>query len=93
MAYNKDNLFLMTTPSYMGDYRFWAYKSVDAIATVNTAGYISNAKEMGMLVHDLVVVVDTATPTVSWCVVISVDATTGAANLSDGTAVAVTNAD
>jgi hypothetical protein len=93
MAYNKDNLFLMTTPSYQGDFRFWTYKSTDAIATVNTAGYISNAKEMGMILYDLVLVVDTATPTVNWCVVMAVDATTGVANLSDGTAVSVTIGD
>jgi hypothetical protein len=93
MAYNQDNLFLMTLPSLMGDHRWWTYKSADAIADVNTAGYISNAKDMGMKVMDLVLVVDTATPTAQWCVVRTVNATTGAGDLSDGTTIAVTNSD
>jgi hypothetical protein len=93
MAYSKDNLFLMTIPSLQGDFRFWTYKSADAIADVNTAGYISDAKDMGMRVHDLVFVVDTATPTYNWCVCRAINATTGAGDLSDGTAVVATNTD
>jgi hypothetical protein len=91
MAYSKDNLFLMTPPSLMGDHRWWTYKSADAIAIVIAAGYISDAKDMGMKVHDLVWVVDTATPTYHWCVVRAISSTTGAADLSDGQIVAATN--
>ena len=93
MAYNKDNLFLMTPPSLMGDFRFWTYKSADAIATVRFTGYISNAKDMGMRVDDLVLVVDTTNHLLHWCYVISISATTGAGDLTDGLAITATDTD
>ena len=40
----------------------WTYESADDDATVNGAGYISNAGDLGMAVGDLVYVYDTATP-------------------------------
>lgn len=90
MAYNKENLSLMfALPD--GSFKYWLYKSADAIATVNTAGYISNATAMGMEVRDLVLVSDTNVPTMNHCIVIAI--TAGAANLSDGTAIAETSGD
>lgn len=47
------------------DTTIWVYKSADAVATVVAATYITNAKDLGMKVNDLVVVVDTATPLIS----------------------------
>jgi hypothetical protein len=83
MAYDKEKLSMMFC-NRDGSYKFWVYRSADAIATVRAANYISNALDMGMKVQDTVLVVDTATPTQNICAVISVSATTGAADLSDG---------
>lgn len=72
--------------------RTWTYSSADAIATVNTTGYITNGDALGMKVGDLVIVTDTATPTTSLCVVADVTAG-GQADLADGTAVTRTDSD
>lgn len=37
----------------------WVYKSADAIATVQAAGYFSNGLQLGMAVDDIVFVFDT----------------------------------
>lgn len=71
----------------------WVYSSADPIGTVNDAGYISNGAFLGMKVGDQVTVRDTATPTTSLCSVVSANATTGAVDLTDGTAVVQTNTD
>ncbi|HEX5461886.1 MAG TPA: hypothetical protein VFX20_18120 [Steroidobacteraceae bacterium] len=55
----------------------WAYQSADAAATVKAAGYISNAKDIGMKVGDLVLIADTGTPLGSIAIVSAV-ATSGA---------------
>lgn len=47
------------------DTTVWVYKSADAVATVVAASYVTNAKDLGMKVNDLVIVVDTATPLIS----------------------------
>jgi len=73
--------------------RIWYYESADAIATVNTASYISNGYTLGMRVGDTLIVRDTATPTTSLCTVITATASTGAVDISDGTAIAQTNSD
>lgn len=70
----------------------WYYESADAIATVNTAAYVSNGAALGMKVGDTVIVRDTATPTTSLCTVISVTAGSSV-DLSDGTAITQTNSD
>jgi hypothetical protein len=72
--------------------RLWVYTSADAIATVNTSGYFSNGAALGLKVNDVVIVVDTATPTVTLAVVIDVTAG-GQADISDGTSVSVTDSD
>jgi hypothetical protein len=82
MAYNPDFLTLKvaggpTTPQW------WHYgppagkTQTDAVATVRGAGYISDAKARGFRVNDVVIVVDTSTPLVSFSRV-SVVAATGA---------------
>jgi hypothetical protein len=73
----------------------WVYKSTDAATTVRVAGYITNAAKLGMQVGDSVFVHDTdAAPyTVTWHIVTAINATTGAADLSDAAATASTNSD
>jgi hypothetical protein len=90
MAYNGENLSLLTQ-TVKGDFKIWLYRSVDPIATVRAANYISDANLRGMNVQDLVLVSDTNVPTAQLCLVISINATTGAADLSDGTVIAQTN--
>lgn len=71
----------------------WAYKSADAVATVRVINYFTNAQALGMKVGDIVFVYNTnsGSPLMSICVVMAV-ASTGA-DLSDGTAITVTNTD
>lgn len=90
MAYNGAGLSLMFG-SRDGAHNFWMYVTTDAIATVNTAGYITDATARGMKVRDVVLVMDTNAPTTNFCTVIAI--TSGAADLSDGTPIAETNSD
>lgn len=88
MAYNQNNLALKVQGRGTSS-GWWEYRSADPIATVRAAGYISNASDMGMRVRDIVLVTDTNVPTIQWCIVIAI--TAGAADLSDGSAIAETN--
>lgn len=88
MAYNQQNLSLLVGLRD-NSRNLWVYNSTDAIATVRAANYITNAQAMGMKAQDVVWVIDTATPTNQFCVVVTV-ASTGA-DLADGTAIAQTN--
>lgn len=72
--------------------KIWSYKSADATATVNTAGYISNGDALGMKVGDLVIAHDTATPTITILAVQSVTAG-GAVDLFDAGATISTDTD
>jgi hypothetical protein len=73
--------------------RLWTYQSADSIATARAANYISDAKQRGMKVNDVVLVVvaadGAAATALSFCTVMAV-ASTGA-DLSDGTSLSVTN--
>jgi hypothetical protein len=71
----------------------WCYKSTDAATVVRVAGYITNAAKLGMQVGDIVWVHDTdASPyTVTLHIVSAINATTGAADLSDAASTASTN--
>lgn len=75
--------------------RLWMYANTDATTAVDAAGYITNAKALGMRVGDLVMYVKTdASPiTVQFMIVSAINATTGAGDLSDGTAITATNSD
>lgn len=44
----------------------WVYTSADAAATVAGAGYFTNGGDLGMALNDMVKVVDTATPLVTY---------------------------
>lgn len=64
----------------------WSYRSTDAAADVDTAGYITNGGALGMRVGDVVVVVDTndSPPDIRMMAVNSVSATyPGAVDLQD----------
>ncbi len=73
--------------------RLWTYQSADTMATVRAANYMSDAKQRGMKVNDLVLVVtaaDGAAATAVNLAVVMAVASTGA-DLADGTAISVTN--
>ena len=64
----------------------WHYASADAHGAVDGAGYFTNGDDLGMKVNDVVMVVDTATPSATIHRVSAVTAggaaTVGAATLA-----------
>lgn len=87
---------LITSGPLTGAGKKWIYKSVDAASVVRVAGYITNARALGMQVGDIVEVHDTdASPyIVTTHVVSAINSTTGAADLSDiGATLGSTNSD
>ena len=68
----------------------WSYTTTDAIATVNTSGYFNDASDL-LKVGDLMYVYDSNTPTASLVIVLS--NASGVVDVSDGTSIAVTDAD
>lgn len=76
---------------YVDGWHLWLYKTTDPIATVNSAGYFTGDAVNMLGVRDLMIVVDTDTPTTSFVSVLSNDGTT--VDISDGTAVAETDSD
>jgi len=68
----------------------WMYRTADAIATVNTAGYFNTAAAM-LNVRDLIIVQDTNVPTTNFVTVLS--NTGSVVDVSDGTAVVETDGD
>lgn len=95
MAYSTSNPPALHSQAVGGFYRKWVYKSTDAPAVVRVIGYITNARDLGMKVGDLVEVIDTDAAPISLqlMIVSAINATTGAGDLSDGTAVTATNTD
>lgn len=74
--------------------RVWAMEGTDPVATVQVTGYITNGKDLGMKVGDRVEYLDTNLNITSSLVVESVNATTGAVDLGDGTTIgSTTNSD
>ena len=70
--------------------QMWTYTSVDAIATVNTAGYF-NLMSDDLSVGDVLFVHDSNTPTMSIAMVAS--NASGVVDITDGTTVAMTDSD
>jgi len=95
MAYSTTNPpSMVSVAPLVGSGQLWVYKHTDASAVVDAAGYITNAKALGMRVNDLVNSLDTSTGITSVHRVVTVNATTGVADLGDGTVIgAVTNTD
>lgn len=94
MAFNKAGLQLLAGNTYDGldKPRIWSYVHTDAMATVRAANYATTAKLKGMKVGDYVFVTQktgAAVTAVTLAVVMAV--TSSGADLSDGTAITVTN--
>jgi len=68
----------------------WSYTSADAIAAVNSAGYFNAASQL-LAVGDVVFVYDNNTPTMSIAMVAS--NASGVVDITDGTAVTMTDSD
>jgi len=72
----------------------WAYDSADAATLVRFTGYITNGQALGMKVGDTVKQFDSAGGTVAHeYSVVSLHATDGSVDLSDGTALTLTDTD
>lgn len=67
MAYNKANLRKIIHGGIDSNTAgsIWMYTSADAVATVVAQDYITDPVDQGMLVNDLVIIIDTATPLIS----------------------------
>lgn len=92
MAYSTSSPPQMTggAPLY-GAGRTWFYSTADTAATVDTTGYITNARDLGMQVGDLVHVQVTGTGVITSHRVVTIAAgSPGAADLGDGTIIGVT---
>lgn len=68
----------------------YTYTSADAIADVNTAGYFNDLSDT-LAVGDIIFVHDSATPTMSIVMVASNAA--GVVDVTDGTAISMTDTD
>ena len=89
MAFSLDGLYQIGPGAGAGP-RLWMYSSADAIADVNTSGYFNDASSV-LAVRDVIMVVDTATPTTNFVNVLS--NASGVVDVSDGTAIAETDID
>jgi len=80
----------LTNLAYGNGFGLWVYSSADAIATVNTEGYFNDASDM-LNVRDVIIVIDTNTPTTSLVSVLS--NASGVVDVSDGLAITETDSD
>jgi hypothetical protein len=88
MAYSQDNLFLLGQAVGSGP-RIWVYSEASlAASALDASGYISNGGKLGMKVNDLVLGMNTSTGIWSGHSAVTVNATTGAVDLSNGTTIA-----
>jgi hypothetical protein len=78
----------LTNLAHGNGFTLWHYISADAKATVDAASYFDTAADL-LKVNDVIVCVDTATPTVTLMVVLSNTGTV--VDVSDGTAIALTD--
>ena len=88
MAYSSGNLSVIADAN---GFTLWHYVTTDAIAVINTEAYFTGEAVNMLKVNDLILVVDSSTPTMNWCIVLSNDGTT--VDVSDGTAIAQTDGD
>ena len=80
----------LSSLAYANGFTLWHYTSADAIADVNTEGYFNDASDM-LSVRDVIIVVDTNTPTTSLVSVLSNAA--GVVDVSNGLAITETDSD
>jgi hypothetical protein len=93
MAYSATNLQPIGGQAKAGNApQMWSYTApgTDTLADINTSGYFNDASGV-LKVGDLVYVWDSSVPTASLLVVLS--NASGVVDLSDGTAIAVTDGD
>jgi len=88
MAFAISGLSLLATAN---GFSLWHYKTTDSIATMNTVAYFTGDAVNMLQVRDLMICSDTATPTTSFCNVLSNDGTT--VDISDGTTIVETDTD
>ena len=86
MAFNFANLTRLSGASGV---ILWHYTSADAIATVKASGYFTGEAVNMMNARDVIICVDTNTPTTHIASVLTNDGTT--VNTSQGTAIAETD--
>lgn len=90
MPYIPGNLNIRLSDIGDNTLQICSYSSPDVAATVAGAGYITDGFARGLKANDIVFVTDTTTPLVTSHRVQSVNAITGATNLSAGTIVGAT---
>lgn len=87
MAYSASGLSRMAGG---GGHSLWFYDSTDAMTAVRASGYFNDAASM-LNVGDAIFVLDSDAPTMSVAVVLS--NTGSVVDISDGTAISVTDSD
>ncbi len=87
MAYSTSNPPGLVSQGVGGVGRLWMYKSADDENAFDDAGYITNAKELGMKTGDAVIAIDTTNGLTSIGKV-TVNSTTGVGTLTAFTAIA-----
>lgn len=95
MSYSASSPPMLIASGLAGKGQLWFYSNTDADTTVDGAGYITNAKKLGMKAGDrLVYLKSDASPLANFLFNVSaINATTGAADLSNSTAITATNSD
>lgn len=73
--------------------KMWIYDSADAASVVRVAGYITNADDLGIAVGDVIDQIDSAGATVAHRYVVNSVTAGGACDLTDGTALSLTDTD
>ncbi len=63
MAYATSNQPLCYVPRIGSGPAIWMYVDGDAHTTVDTAGYFTDGADLGLAANDVMIVVDSATPT------------------------------
>lgn len=97
MAYSTSNPPVLANQAigYVAGARKWYYTNTDAVATVDTTGYITNGGDLGMKVGDVVEYWDSNLQVTYTLNVVTVSATApGAVDLQDSTIIgSTTNTD
>ena len=90
MAYSSDGFNVIGAAKKGNAPSMYTYTSADAIATVNTSGYFDDLSDT-LAVGDIIFVHDSATPTMS--IVMVASNASGVVDVTDGTAIAMTDTD
>jgi hypothetical protein len=93
MAYETSNPPRLMVQSLGGGPAWWSYNDADAATAVRVSGYITDGDALGMNVGDIVIQSDSAGATVAHIYTVVSVAAGGAADLSDGVAIVVTDSD